>query len=164
MFKSMHTNFCKTFSPFLTLSQESLLHHLGCKQCNCQSLALPHSQLQNLCVPIHDPISVPNSFYIFWSIIFPFCWPCLSRQRFCVKNHYRVWMLQAIWLLYSSRVSFFSHESNFDTCKVTFCTRNLNENALFILNVISVCTWELGLHAIAQYDELMKKMSWFCTN
>ncbi len=51
---------------------------------------------------------------------------------------------------------FQSHESNFDKCKVRFCTHNLNENALFILNVISVCTWELGLHAIAQYNELMK--------
>lgn len=69
-------------------------------------------------------------------------------------------MLQALWPLYSSRVSFFqSHESNFDKTKVRFCTRNLNENTLFILNVISICTWELGLHAIAQYDELMKKMS-----
>jgi hypothetical protein len=108
----------------------------------------------------------PTHLNIFWSIIFPFCWPCLSRQVFCVKNHYRVWMLQAIWPLYSSsRVSFFqSHESNFDKCKVRFGTCNLNENALFILNVISICTWELGFHAIAQCDELMKKVSWFCKN
>jgi hypothetical protein len=54
---------------------------------------------------------------------------------------------------------FQSHESNFDKSKMRFCTHNLNENTLFILNVISVCTWELGLHAIAQYNELMKKMS-----
>jgi hypothetical protein len=59
---------------------------------------------------------------------------------------------------------FQSHESNFDKCKVRFCTCNLNENALFILNVISVCSWELGLHAITQFDELMKKVSSFSIN
>jgi hypothetical protein len=161
----MHTNFGNTFSPFLTLSKNLFYIIWVVSNATAIPWPSPHSQLQNLCVPIHDPISVLNSFYMFWSIIFPFCWPCLSRQGFCVKNHYRVWMLQALWPLYSSRVSFFqSHESNFDKTKVRFCTRNLNENTLFILNVISICTWELGLHAIAQYDELMKKMSWFCKN